>query len=389
MTIATVRLRHLAEVNPPTPEFDRLDEERLVTFLPLEAIWPGALDTSRIRPKAEVGTGYTRFRTGDILIPKITPTFQANRMVIASGLVDGVGAGTTELHVVRPRPGVDPRYLYYTLASRPFLQEGEGSMFGVAGQKRVPDAFVRDFPVRLPTLRDQGAIADYLDAATARIDAAVATRRTQSALLNEAYDSVRTQSILRGLDPVTGTGELPLTWERPLLGVLLELHRGMDLPSDARKEGPVPVVSSGGVSGRHSVAACSAPGVVTGRYGTVGDVYYIEEPFWPLNTTLYVSDFRGNDPRWVFHLLSAMPLDIDAEKSAVTGINRNVVGQLRAVRPPVGEQREIAAELDRQGSRAETVRAALKRQINLLRERRQAVITAAVTGELEIPGVAA
>jgi type I restriction enzyme S subunit len=248
---------------------------------------------------------------------------------------------------------------------------------------------VRDFPVRLPALRDQRALADYLDAETASIDAAIATRRRQSGLLNEAYDSLRAQSMLRGLDPVTGKGDLPSAWERPLLGVLIELHRGMDLPADARDEGPVPVVSSGGVSGRHSVAACRGPGVVTGRYGTVGDVYYLEEPFWPLNTTLFVSDFRRNDPRWVFHLLSVMPLDVDAEKSAVTGINRNVVGQLRAVLPPIDEQREIAAELDRHADRAANLRAALGRQVDLLLERRQALITVAVSGQLAIPGVAA
>ena len=74
----TVRLRFLAEVNPPTPAFDRIADEELVTFMPLETVWAdGRADTSRARPKAEVSTGYVRFMEGDILSPKVTPTFQA------------------------------------------------------------------------------------------------------------------------------------------------------------------------------------------------------------------------------------------------------------------------------------------------------------------------
>ena len=139
---------------------------------PLECVWPGrSLDTSRVRTKADVATGYTRFREGDLLIPKITPTFQADRSTLAQGLMGGVGAGTTELHVVRPSPEVDARYVLYSLKSRSFLLEGEGAMFGVAGQQRVPDEFLRDWLVTVPpSLAEQRAIADYLDGETARID---------------------------------------------------------------------------------------------------------------------------------------------------------------------------------------------------------------------------
>ena len=84
-----------------------------------------------------------------------------------------------------------------------------------------------------------------------------------------------------------------------------------------------------------------------------------------------------------------MPLEIDAEKSAVTGINRNVVGRLRAVQPSYAEQQWIAEELDQRHADVERTVAILNRQIDLLIERRQALITAAVIGQLQIPGVAA
>lgn len=184
----TTRLRHVAAVNPPTPEFDRLPDEAAVSFLPLEAIWPGGdLDTSRRRPRHEVSVGYTRFREGDVLLPKITPTFQADRTVVVSGLEGGIGAGTTELHIVRVAPAADARYIRYLLSSKPFLDEGEASMFGVAGQKRVPDSCVRDLVVPVAERPRQRAIADYLDAETARIDALIDNKRRMVELLEERF----------------------------------------------------------------------------------------------------------------------------------------------------------------------------------------------------------
>ena len=110
------RLRHLAKVNPSTPAFSRLDDDSEVTFLPMENIWPGPrLNLSEIRSKSAVESGYTRFQDGDILIPKITPTFEAGRAVLIKGLRGGLGAGTTELHVLRPGERLDPRFLLHVI----------------------------------------------------------------------------------------------------------------------------------------------------------------------------------------------------------------------------------------------------------------------------------
>ncbi|WP_144431513.1 hypothetical protein [Jannaschia seosinensis] len=73
----------------------------------------------------------------------------------------------------------------------------------------------------------------------------------------------------------------------------MTLQRGFDLPKKERREGQVPIISSSGAEAFHAVPAKQGPGVVTGRYGTIGKVYYSEEPYWPLNTTLFVSNFHG------------------------------------------------------------------------------------------------
>ena len=88
-------------------------------------------------------------------------------------------------------------------------------------------------------------------------------------------------------------------WRTTSLGEVVELKCGYGLPQRERTPGSVPLVSSSGITDYHAEAKVKGPGVVTGRYGTFGDVFYVEEDFWPLNTTLYVCDFKGNDPRFI------------------------------------------------------------------------------------------
>lgn len=132
-------------------------------------------------------------------------------------------------------------------------------------------------------------------------------------------------------------------WRDGVLGDLVELKRGYDLPEKDRQPGGVPIVSSSGVSGRHSKAAVKGPGVVTGRYGTIGRVFFITEDFWPLNTTLYVRDFKGNDPRFVSYFLQGINYLAYSDKAAVPGVNRNDLHRA-PIRYPINpaEQHAIA-----------------------------------------------
>ena len=131
-------------------------------------------------------------------------------------------------------------------------------------------------------------------------------------------------------------------WIESKLGDVIELKCGYNLPASVREEGSVPVVSSSGITGYHSKGKVSGPGVVTGRYGTLGRVFYIRGEYWPLNTALYVSDFKGNDSRFVSYLLKGVKFLTYSDKSAVPGLNRNHLHQ-EIVRIPksVSEQRAI------------------------------------------------
>lgn len=181
------QLRHLAEVNPETPEFSELADEADVTFMPLETVWADSRrDLTRVVKKAEVSGGYVRFREGDILCPKVTPTFQAGRSTHIESLPHLAGAATTEVHVVRARPGkADPRYLKYRLLAKDFLEEGAANFQGVAGLQRVSADFIASLPVLCIPLEEQRRIADFLDDQVARIDDVVVARQKQTQLVEE------------------------------------------------------------------------------------------------------------------------------------------------------------------------------------------------------------
>jgi len=119
-----------------------------------------------------------------------------------------------------------------------------------------------------------------------------------------------------------------MSWRSCRLGDVLTLKRGHDLPEHSRQDGDVPVVSSSGITGRHKEAKAAAPGVVTGRYGTIGEVFYLEEDYWPLNTALYVIDFKGNDPRFSAYFLRNILRGYQSEKAAVPGVDRNVLHEI-------------------------------------------------------------
>lgn len=134
-------------------------------------------------------------------------------------------------------------------------------------------------------------------------------------------------------------------WARLTLGDVLELKRGYDLPAAKREPGSVPIISSSGPTDFHSEAKVHGPGVITGRYGTIGEVFFTRDDFWPLNTALYVHDFKDNDPHFCYYLLKTLDWNKFNDKSGVPGVNRNDAHQEPVVVPPLAEQHEIASVL--------------------------------------------
>ena len=134
-------------------------------------------------------------------------------------------------------------------------------------------------------------------------------------------------------------------WKEYKLGDVISLHRGYDLPSSKRKAGNFPIVSSSGISDYHNLYRVIPPGVVTGRYGTIGQVFYVNKPYWPLNTTLYVDDFKGNDALFIYYFLKNIDFEKYNDKSTIPGINRNHLYCEDVKIPSLDTQRLIASIL--------------------------------------------
>ena len=134
-------------------------------------------------------------------------------------------------------------------------------------------------------------------------------------------------------------------WRTARLGDIVELQRGFDITKRQQRPGEVPVVSSAGVSSFHDTAKCNGPGVIVGRKGSLGTAFFIDTPFWPHDTTLWVRDFKGNDPAYCYLLLKTLPLkELDAGASNPT-LNRNHAHLLPVRTPELAAQRRISAVL--------------------------------------------
>ena len=172
-------------------------------------------------------------------------------------------------------------------------------------------------------------------------------------------------------------------WREVDLGNVATLQRGFDLPARLRRPGQVPIVSSSGVSGWHDRAMVKAPGVVTGRYGTIGEVFFEHVDFWPLNTTLWVSNFHGNDERFVYYMLNRVDYATHSGKSGVPGVNRNDLHrETVSVPDSSAEQRAIARAL----SDADLLITELERLIAKKQAIKQGLLQQLLTGRTRLPG---
>ena len=129
------------------------------------------------------------------------------------------------------------------------------------------------------------------------------------------------------------------------LASVVSLQRGIDLPGPTRRPGPYPVVSAGGVVGSHDEAPVKGPGVAIGRATNLGQPTWVEGDYWPLNTTLFVRDFKGNDPRFVYRLFQSIDLTGFDSGSVQAMLNRNYIAQVPVQLPPLHTQRAIAEVL--------------------------------------------
>lgn len=330
------------------------------------------------------------FQAGDVLFGKLRPYLAKTLVAEAAG--EAVG----DFLVIRPSEASRSRFLAYQLRSREVISIIDGSTYG-SKMPRASWEFVGSMPLALPPIGEQNSIVTFLDRETAKIDALVEEQRRLIELLKEKRQAVISQAVTKGLDRnvpmkasgVEWLGEVPAHWEVVRLKRVVVFQRGHDLPADARSDGPIPVVSSGGFSGTHDVACASAPGIVTGRYGSIGQFTLVEKDYWPLNTALYSIQLFDNYVRYVWYVLhsTAEHFLSHSLKSAVPGVDRNDIHEIFVVRAPLAEQHDIARFLDQETQQIDLLVSDCELAIAVMGERRSALISAAVTGKIDVRGL--
>jgi type I restriction enzyme S subunit len=222
------------------------------------------------------------------------------------------------------------RFLYFSLSQA--LSHFQSVSIGAATQY-LTKSILNNFEVALPSVAIQQSIASILST----YDDLIENNRRRMALLEDAARQVYQEWFVRlrfpGYEHTRIVGGVPEGWERMPLESALVLQRGFDLPNQSRSDGSVPIYASTGVNGYHNVARVQAPGIVTGRSGSLGKVHYVHEDFWPLNTTLWVKEFRRVSPLFAFFLLSSLRLEQYNGGVSVPTLDRKVVHRIEVVVP--------------------------------------------------------
>ena len=195
-----------------------------------------------------------------------------------------------------------PYYLYLFLNSKDFLSQSESLQSGAA-QPQLPIKDIRKLEINIPDLETQKKIASTLS----HYDDLIQTNQQRIALLEEAaqrlYDEWFVKLRFPNYQQVPVVDGVPEGWKKGTVGDLFVLQRGFDLPNGQRLEGNVPIYASTGINGFHNEAMVKNPTVITGRSGSLGTVLYSATPCWPLNTTLWVKEFKKASPLYTFFML--------------------------------------------------------------------------------------
>jgi type I restriction enzyme S subunit len=425
------RGRFCMDVNPSSRRIRTLRPEDEVSFVPMEAVGEyGGLELGQTRAIADIGSGYTEFEDGDVVVAKITPCFENGKGALATGLLNGAAFGTTELHVLRAAPILERRFLFYFSISRLFRSTGEGEMYGAGGQKRVPPEFCENVRVPLPPIDDQRAIADFLDRETLKLDTLVAKKRTLIERLKEKRTALISRTVTRGLPPdaaskagldphpklkpsgVDWLGDVPEHWEIvPYKRVCSRVDVGIaEAATHAYCDDGVPIVRSTNVrpnkldtsdvlriepwfAEKNRSKTLRAGDLVTVRTGYPGTTAVIPAEFDGSQCfTLVLSSPRRDQhgPFFAWFLNSkpgASYFEMEGWGTAQTNISVPIVQLMPVPRPALQEQVAIDSYLNAESVKLDEMAATVQKAIGRLQEYRIALITAAVTGKVDVRGL--
>jgi len=293
----------------------------------------GKLDLSEIRHISEAEypkwTKRVTPQEGDIVF-----SYEAtlNRYaMIPSGFRGCLGR---RMALIRPNPEkVDTKFLFYTFFGADWRTTIAANTLSGSTVDRIPLTNFPNFEINLPPLPTQQKIAAILSAYDDLIENNLRRIKLLEAMAQALYREWFVHFRYPGHAQVPLVEGIPEGWKTDRLDAALVLQRGFDLPTKQRIAGSIPIYAATGINGYHDVAKVKGPGVVTGRSGSLGTVLFVDEDFWPLNTTLWVKEFKQVSPLYAYYLLSDLDFAGFNSGAAVPTLNRNDVHSLPVLIP--------------------------------------------------------
>lgn len=321
---------------------------------------------------------YSLVHIGDIVMNSM------NVIIGSVGLSKYEGALSPVYYVLQPVNGdqMDMRYFAYHFGMPTFYKQLARIGYGILEHRmRIPWINLQNELMFVPPVAKQKTIADYLDRETTHIDRLINKKRRMIELLNERM-RVTVETIIKG----DFTSPYPVV---PLRHIA-RFNYGDSLAAEDRIEGDVLVYGSNGPVGTHVSSNTSTPVLVVGRKGSYGKVQYCADGVFAIDTTYYIDRSScSQNLRWLYFALQTVGLDTLSQDVGIPGLSRESAYRVKVPLPEASRQSEIANELDTKLRHFESLVGAITQEIDLLVERRQVLITAAITGELEIPEVTA
>jgi type I restriction enzyme S subunit len=239
--------------------------------------------------------------------------------------------------------------------------------FPVANHKRYYISQYQELEMLFPEKEEQVKIADILGMVDEDIAKTVEVIERTEKLKRGLMQQLFTRGIGHTKFKETKIGQIPEGWEIKTFEEFAVLQRGFDLPVQDRQVGQYDLVTSNGVTDTNAEFKVKGPGVVTGRSGTLGSVFYIENNFWPLNTTLYIKDFHGNHEKFVYYKIKSFDVSRFGTGTGVPTLNRNIVHKEIVAVPKYAEQKKIAEILSTVDEKI-LVNKKLKEKLTLLKK---------------------
>lgn len=400
----TVKLTHLCNIKGGIPAPKQTVAMGNVPFIRMRELGDFHL-SSTFSPGQEYltekdeKTFATKFiEPGAVLFPRSGSVHLNHRahLETKAAIVSHIGA-------LIPNQETNSLFLYYLMTGYDMTE----IMTQTTGLNMIKFGQLAEVEFQIPdTLPEQIKIAEILSTVDRAIEYTEALiekqQRIKTGLMQDLltrgideHGNLRSKKTHEFKDLLSGNsllGRIPVEWTPTQIGNVVTLQRGHDITENELLDGPYPVVSSSGVIGYHAQFTSKGPNVVVGRKGTIGKVHYLEHDFWAHDTSLYVTNFRGNDERYIYYLFNYLDLARYGTKSGSPSLNRNDIHPLWIGLPSPDEQNQIVTVLMRCDCRLDSLNGVLGKLYSLKTALMQDLLTGkkrvtTLLSEKEVAGV--